>query len=122
MLINFTNHPNKNWSDTQTAVASVYDEILDIPFPDVDPNGNEDYIEELADTYVSQINAHKPSAVLCQGEMTLAFAVASILMSECGVTVLAACSERIVSEITDGNGETVKQAEFRFARFRKYIS
>jgi hypothetical protein len=121
MLINFTNHPSKNWSDSQTAAASLYGEILDIPFPNADPNGDEDYIEELADTFVSRIIAHKPTAVLCQGEMTLAFAVASILMNECGVMVLAACSERTVSESKGENGEMIKRAAFRFKRFRKYL-
>jgi hypothetical protein len=54
--------------------------------------------------------------------MTLAFAIASILMGKCGVTVLAACSERIVCESIGINGDTIKKAEFRFTRFRKYLS
>jgi len=120
MFINFTNHLYRSWSTEQTAAANEYGEILDIPFPNVDPNGDENYIHTLADKYVMQIIAYSPAAVLCQGEMTLAFAVASILMSKCGVIVLAACSERIVTEVAAANGQTVKRAEFRFARFRKY--
>jgi hypothetical protein len=122
MLINFTNHPSENWSNAQIAVASVYGGIRDVPFPNVDPNGDEDYIKELADSFVSQIISLKPTAVLCQGEMTLAFAVASILASEYGVIVLAACSERMAGETVGNNGETVKKAEFSFTRFRKYLS
>jgi len=120
MFINFTNHPNAMWSDKQTAAAEEYGEILDIPFPEIDPFGDEDYIERLAEDYAARIQAHKPAAVLCQGEMTLAFAVAAILMTECEVNVVAACSERIVSEKIGTNGETVRYTEFGFVRFRGY--
>ena len=74
----------------------------------------------LASEYVKKIMVHKPSAVLCQGEMTLAFVVTYVLMSRYGVTVIAACSERFVSETTGDSGETKKQVVFRFTRFRKY--
>jgi hypothetical protein len=119
-FINFTNHPSKNWSDVQIAAAKKYGEIIDIPFPAVDPNGDEGYIEKLADTCALQIKAHKPAAVLCQGEMTLAFAIVSKLIHKHYLAVYAACSERVVSETTDENGATVKRAEFKFTRFRKY--
>jgi uncharacterized protein YceK len=121
MFINLTNHPSKSWSVKQTAEACKFGEILDMPFPAVDPNEGEDYIEALADECVTQIIAHKPSAVLCQGEMTLAFAISNILISEYSVTVLSACSERVVTETIGENGETVKRAEFGFTRFRKYL-
>jgi hypothetical protein len=122
MFINFTNHPSKNWSREQTDAASAYGEIRDMPFPDVDPNGDEDYIEALADEYVTKITAQKPAAVLCQGEMTLAFSVASILSSKRGITALSACSERVVTEANGADGTTVKRAEFKFTRFRKYLT
>jgi hypothetical protein len=121
MFINFTNHPSKNWSAEQTAAANNFGKILDILFPNVDPNGDEDYIKTLANECVSQIVTHRPSVVLCQGEMTLAFAVASTLTSEFGLTVLAACSERIVTEVTGSNEVTSKCTQFRFTRFRKYL-
>jgi len=121
MIINFTNHPSQNWSPEQLAAASVYGEIRDIPFPAVDPNGDENYIEALADEYIAKIYAMKPAAVLCQGEMTLAFAVAAKLSSSHGIPTLAACSERVVTEAIDSSGATVKRAEFRFTRFRKYL-
>ncbi|GHV37276.1 hypothetical protein FACS1894187_13590 [Synergistales bacterium] len=120
MLINFTNHPSAKWTAEQLTAANVYGEIRDIPFPEVDPDGRETYISELADKYVAQIMAFDPNAVLCQGEMTLAFAVAARLV-EFNVTTLAACSKREVSENIGANGETVKHAEFRFIRFRKYF-
>ena len=69
--------------------------------------------------YVSEILKYNPVAVLCQGEMTLAFKAANLLISN-GITVLAACSKRSVTEKIGANGETIKSAEFHFVRFRKY--
>ena len=120
MFINFTNHPCTNWSAKQIAEAKTYGEIIDMPFPQVDPHGDEDYILKLALDCVDKIIKFKPEAVLCQGEMTLAFAVTTLLTTEYGITVLAACSER-TAEIEVGlDGESIKSAVFRFVRFRKY--
>jgi hypothetical protein len=63
---------------------------------------------------------HKPAAVLCQGEMTLAFAVVAKLV-EMKIVVLAACSKRVASEATDNDGRIIKTAEFKFTRLRRYI-
>jgi hypothetical protein len=121
MLINFTNHPSSKWSAEQTAVASTYGEILDIPFPDIDPLGSEQYIAKLVETYAKEITGRNPAAVLCQGEMTFAFSVAQKLVNR-GTTVLAACSKREATEKTDTEGMATKTAEFKFVRFRKYFS
>ena len=119
MFINFTNHSSAKWSLNQLEAAKSYGDITDIPFPDVNPDGDEQYILQLANQYVSEILKDNPVAVLCQGEMTLAFKVANILISK-GITVLAACSKRVVTEKTGANGETIKNAEFHFVRFREY--
>ena len=121
MFINFTNHPSASWSHEQVSAAEQYGEIFDIPFPEVDPYGDERYLLDLAYQYSEEIASHSPAAVLCQGEMTLSFAVASILMSRYGIPVLAACSKRIVSTGEMGpDGEFVKTVEFRFEKFRAY--
>ena len=119
MFINFTNHPSAKWSSEQREAAETYGEIRDMPFPDVEPDGDEEYVSRLAEQYVTEILASRPAAVLCQGEMTLSFAVADALRRE-GITVLAACSERATAEKAGANGETIKTIEFRFVRFRKY--
>ena len=120
MFVNFTNHPSQNWSQEQITAAGAYGEIQDVPFPVVDPNGDENYVETLADEYAAKIAAFKPAAVLCQGEMTLAFAVASMLSAD-GIAALAACSERVVIEKPRENCSSVKRTEFKFTRFRKYL-
>jgi hypothetical protein len=119
MLINFTNHPSAKWSQEQLNAAEFYGEILDFPFPAVEPGGDEEYIAKLAARYAKRILANNPAAVLCQGEMTLAFAVANILAAE-GITVLAACTKRVVTDGIGANGEAIKIAEFGFVRFRAY--
>jgi hypothetical protein len=114
MFVNFTNHPSAVWAEAQLKAAALYGEITDIAFPVVNPKRDEAYITALAEDYAAKIYAYRPAAVLCQGEMTLTFAVAGILMHKYGLTVLAACSERSVSK---GN----KAVEFKFVRFREYV-
>jgi hypothetical protein len=120
MFLNFSNHPSDKWSREQVAAATAYGEIVDMPFPEVDADGDEGYVQRLAVEYAAKIRECKPAAVLCQGEMTLAFAVAAML-AESEVAVLAACSKREVVEETDEDGATVKRAQFRFTRFRRYL-
>ena len=51
-FVNFTNHPSAQWSDRQRREALKYGNIQDIPFPDVDPLGDHDYIDGLADSCI----------------------------------------------------------------------
>lgn len=57
---------------------------------------------------------YSPEAVLCQGEFTLAFQIINTLLEQ-DVTVVAACSERVVKE----NGNR-KESYFYFKKFRKF--
>ena len=102
MLVNFTNHPSSQWGERQLREAEKYGDIVDVPFPAVDPEEDEAYIGVLA------------SAVLCQGEFCLVYRVVSLL-KEKNITVLAACSERCVIQ----NGDR-KEVTFSFRRFRRY--
>jgi hypothetical protein len=121
MFINFTNHSSAKWTARQRNAAEKFGEIFDAPFPNVDPNGDEEYVEKLAEEYAAKIISRRPAAVLCQGEMTLSFAVTKILTEKFNVTMLAACSERVVTEEIGPNGETVRKIEFGFVQFRKYL-
>lgn len=82
-------------------------------------NMDEAGVARLADEAVERILAHRPAAVLCQGEFTLAFAVTERLKAK-GVTVLAASSDRVLETEADENGGTRKVTVFRFTRFRAY--
>ncbi len=119
VFINFSNHPSSRWSPEQLAAAEKYGRVIDEPFPAVPADMDEAGVARLADEAVARIMAHHPTAVLCQGEFTLAFAVTERLKAK-GVTVLAASSDRVLMKEEDENGETRKVTVFRFTRFRKY--
>ena len=44
MFINFSNHPSKAWGKTQLNAAMEYGEVIDIPFPAVNPYSNKEEI------------------------------------------------------------------------------
>lgn len=114
VFVNFSNHPSARWSREQTEAASRYGRLVDLPFPAVEAKADEEAVRCLAERYVERILACHPAAVLCQGEFCLTFLVVSALKAQ-GITVLAACSERIVAEHGDK-----KEVVFRFERFREY--
>ena len=119
MLINLTNHPSSKWSTMQKNAASIYGEIVDYPFPQVDPQADEAAISLQAETITADLAELHPNAVLCQGEMTLAFALVSRL-KQIGIPVLAACSTRCSRETVTETGSTVRTSEYVFCRFREY--
>lgn len=116
-FINFTNHPSSQWSESQILAAKSFGEIIDLPFPSVDPFCDEEEIEQLAKQYVDKITDNNPVAVLCQGEYSLAYAV-TFLLRQKQIPVLAACSSRMVTEVSV-NGETRRESVFQFVRFRE---
>lgn len=114
-FVNFTNHPSTQWDNNQKKAAEKYGRIFDVSFPEVDPWEGEEYIEELAERCLAEILELGPGAVLCQGEFCLVYRLVSRL-KEKGISVLAACSRRMVEE---KNGK--KEVCFQFCRFREYI-
>ena len=119
MFVNFSNHRSSEWSQAQISAAAVYGEIVDVPFPDVSATALDSDIKKIALEYVTAIINMNPTAVMCQGEFTLAFAVIAGLKRQ-GITVLAACSERKVYEKST-NGITKKTTNFEFSKFREYV-
>jgi hypothetical protein len=119
MLINLSNHPSTDWpSEQKTAAVEQFGEIRDLSFPDVNPDGDEEYIQALAAEYVKKITncelLNTNVSVHVMGEMTFTFAMVKALQQE-GITCIASTTERVSVE---ENG--VKTSEFRFVRFRKY--
>ncbi len=119
IFVNFSNHPSARWSPEQLSAAEAFGRVVDETFPAVPANLDERGVALLADEAVLRIMTHRPTAVLCQGEFTLAFAVVERLKAQ-GVTVLAASSDRVIEVEDDENGGTRKVSVFRFTRFRKY--
>lgn len=121
MLINLSNHPNTNWSADQFLAAKKYSEIVDIPFPAIDPQLDPGAIIGLATEYLQIIleevrSSEDPlNAVHLMGEMTFAFTLVAMLQNN-NITCLASTSTRLVEELPDGK----KTITFQFEQFREY--
>lgn len=119
MLINLSNHPVSKWSDEQLSAAQTqFGDVVDLPFPTVDPQVDEETISALADDFVSRVaelaDNHSVSVHL-MGEMTLTFILVSRLQQR-NISCVASTTQRIVNELPDGG----KEVKFQFVRFRKY--
>lgn len=114
IFINFSNHPSEQWGQKQRIASEKYGTIEDIPFPMVSAQASRGEVKALAHDYYEKIMVKHPMAVMCQGEFTLCFRVVKLL-KQAGIPVLAACSERRVTE-KDGK----KIVEFEFQQYREY--
>jgi len=122
MLINLSNHPYAIWSNEQKCSAQVYGSIIDLPFPYIDPAGDEGYIQSLCDEYLQKIDAickddtcdASTITVHIMGEMTFTLSMINVLQNR-GIICIASTTER-VTKVENG----VKSSEFRFVNFRKY--
>lgn len=115
VFVNFTNHPLDTWEERQAEAARRYGRIVDVPFPDVDPDAGEEDIRKLGEACCGKILEQEPAAVLCQGEFSLAFFVTARLRAK-GLKVVTACSQRRVVQ----SGK-VKSSVYEFVRFREYV-
>lgn len=118
IFINHTNHPSARWGAEQLEAAREYGEVQDFPFPAIDPQLSEQEVYEMALANSEKIISQQPVAVLCQGEFSYTFIMVHLLKKH-NITVLTACSERVVVEKNE-NGNTKRESHFRFVRFRKY--
>ncbi|MDR1975195.1 MAG: CRISPR-associated protein [Bacteroidales bacterium] len=119
MLINLSNHPVALWQVAQLNAAVNYGEIVDLPFPDIDPAGDEAYIQLLCEEYLKkilQLAQGKKTIVHVMGEMTFTFYLVKALQ-ERGIECIASTTSRIVTEPTINS----KKVQFAFIKFRKYI-
>ena len=118
-LINCSNHPSHLWGPSQREAASAFGEILDIPFPQVDPRMDEEEIRQLVEDYSARIEALGADAVLLAGEFTFLFMLVDKLLKD-GENVICSCSKRETEEILRADGVSEKKSVFVFERFRKY--
>ena len=119
IFINHTNHPSDAWSTAQRTAAAVYGDIIDLPFPRIDPEEDGEAVAARAAAAVQDIARCRPAAVLCQGESTYTYAVVRGLRAH-GIPVLAATSDRVVSVTRYPDGSSKKISRFEFIRFRAY--
>ncbi len=126
MLINLSNHPSHLWSEAQRQAAiSKYHEIVDLPFPQIDPEAGILSISELVEDYTAKcLNLLEftdeldfdslNNAVHVMGEMTFTYNIVQKLEQK-GVPCFASTTKRIVKE--EGG---IKTSVFEFVQFRHY--
>jgi len=121
MLINLSNHPSSLWSGEQISEAnSRFGNIVDLPFPAIDPFGDETYIDLLVDKYLTRINGLFEAmnltdcTVHLMGEMNFTYALVNALKNK-GIRCVASTTVRNTT-----NSHGLRVSEFRFVRFREY--
>jgi len=113
MLLNLSNHPSASWSPAQLAAAGG--NVVDLVFPQVAPDGDEAYIESLANEYLDKIlKMNDIKAVHIMGEMNFTYSLVSKLKAH-NIRCVASTTKR---ETVEENG--VKISKFNFVRFREY--
>ena len=74
-FVNLSNHGSGAWGEAQTSAAKVYGDIVDVPYPQVPTDLDENQFLELVESTVASVLAHEPAMVMCQGEMTTCFSI-----------------------------------------------
>lgn len=124
MLINLSNHPSDKWTSKQKKEALIkFFDLIDIPFPQIDPEDDEEYIYELAESYKEKCmkmfkdesDGKDDNAAHVMGEFTFTYALVSLLLSV-GIKCIASTTKRIVKDLDNHKSEVT----FEFVRFREY--
>jgi len=114
-FLNLSHHPGAAWSVEQQAAALALGwQIVDLSFPDVDPNVDEAEVAVLTQTLLAQVPADITHAMV-QGEFTLSFALVARLQQR-GIRCWAATTRRVAETQPDGS----RTSRFVFVRFRAY--
>lgn len=124
IFINLSNHDSSKWSVKQIEEALKLSEngpIIDIPFPNIDPELTSDEITKLSCKYFNQIidliNEYEVdnAFIHVMGEMTFTFNIVNLFMNN-GYICYASTTKRNVIEKEDGT----KISTFDFVQFRQY--
>lgn len=118
LFLNLSNHSSDKWSKAQLDAARAYGEVVDMPFPVIDPGAITEEIHRLAEEYAEEISSKYPDCDLTvhlMGEMTFCFRLVTLLHAR-GVRCVASTTQRKTSELPDGKKESI----FEFEAFREY--
>ena len=121
MLINLSNHPYVQWDDSQKNMAHLFGNCIDLPFPVVDPAGDEEYVSQLVEEYHYRIrqwveHSEQKVVVHLMGEMTFVFALLQRLKQD-NIRCIASTTARQSLDLSNGR----KDVQFSFVRFRDYF-
>lgn len=116
-FVNFSNHQISDWSKDQLAAAEEYGSIIDMPFPNINSEGESDYIDNLVKSYqeIFKIIERRANIVVhIMGEQTFSYRTIVELKSR-GIKCLASTTKRITSEDSG-----IKTSVFGFKNYREY--
>ena len=119
MLLNCTNHPYEIWNKPQREAAAAYGDVVDLPFPAVDPHASPEELRRLVREYGRRIMALHPDTVLAAGEFTFLFMLVDLLLRN-RIPVICTCSGRMTRETKNPDGSNSKEVLFVFEGFREY--
>jgi hypothetical protein len=119
---NISNHPAERWSEAQKQAAlelAPEAELVDVSFPSVSPEWNEDEVEREAKKIIegwrdALAGERRVSCAMVAGEPTMCTHLVRELQT-LGVACYSATTERIVEE-----SEGEKRSRFNFVRFRAW--
>lgn len=117
MLINLSNHPSSLWSSEQLKAAEQYGDIVDVPFPNVDPYATEHALSSLVAEYYAKVESiGSPNEVIVHlmGEFCFTYSMLNLLKKHGYKCIASTTNRRVVLE--DG----IKKVYFDFCTFRKY--
>lgn len=115
MLINLSNHPFLNWSKKQETIAkSLYTEVIDMPFPHINPKSTTEELDKLVEQYHKKVVSMQPLAIHIMGELVFTYKLVNILKSY-NISCIASTTSRNTVE-KDG----IKTSVFEFIQFRSY--
>ncbi len=115
-FLNISNHPFKNWSETQLTAAREFGDLKEFEFPHISPETIN--IDDIVDEYLSNILElanDNELTVHIMGEMVFVYKLVKEL-KEHGIKCVASTTERDISHDDDGN----KIVKFHFVQFREY--
>lgn len=119
LFLNLSNHPSDKWSKAQLDAARAYGEVVDMPFPEIDPGATTEEIHRLAEEYADRITSsylgRDLMTVHLMGEMTFTFRLVTLLHAR-GVRCVASTTQRKTSELEGSKKESI----FEFKEFREY--
>lgn len=121
MFINVSNHPSDKWGADQYEAASQHGEVIDLPFPAIEPRLDREAVLALAKEYYARICALAPqdTTVMVSGEFTFTYHLVALLLAG-GYHAVSACTRRDAVETVQPDGSVVKTARFTFVQFREY--
>ncbi|WP_028841972.1 hypothetical protein [Thermodesulfovibrio yellowstonii] len=123
-LINISNHPSEKWEKEQ---KQGWDRIIDVPFPKIDPTwdvNTPDFLKELIDVeeqvinVLLEANSKAEVFVMLQGEFSFCYMLFDRLRSRDRLSFAIPTTDRAVKEARQPDGTVVKQAQFKFVRWR----